>query len=238
MVGFAPLMVLNLPSGTGSPAPARPRSDRRGSVARRAPFHEVRRPFSAPTLESSLPGTSARVRACGGIRRVTDLSPEGDSLPSGPSGGASHRPLPDDRRVGCRRWSVIRSGRSRSSGNGRWCSGTRPTPVTSRVEPRPVVVGAGCRESAPFPAPRSGVGCTSRWVVVPRREFPSSLRSACAVSHDLGGLPLSGAVRRVSSGHAHGVLLRLESPAGGSVSGRPEGRPFAVSPVNSPVPPG
>ncbi len=104
------------------------------------------------------------------------------------------------------------------------CVGPVPVPVASRDEPRPAAVGGGVRETAPFPAPRSSWGCTSRWVMVPRREFPGSLRSACAVSHDLGGLPLSGAFRRVSSGHARGVWVRSESPTGGSTIGRPEGR--------------
>jgi hypothetical protein len=104
------------------------------------------------------------------------------------------------------------------------CDGPVPAPVASRDEPRPAAVGGGDRETAPFPAPRSSWGCTSRWIMVPRREFPGSLRSACAVLHDLGGLPLSGAVRRVSSGHARGVWVRLELPTGGSTTRRPEGR--------------
>jgi hypothetical protein len=57
---------------------------------------------------------------------------------------------------------------------------------------------------------RGKSGCTSRWGLVPRRELPHSLRSTYAVSHDLGGLPLSGAVRHVSSGHTRGVWI----PAG------------------------
>lgn len=57
---------------------------------------------------------------------------------------------------------------------------------------------------------RGSSGCTSRWGLAPRRELPHSLRSACAVSHDLDGLPLSWAVRHVSSGHAHGVWVPVE----------------------------
>jgi hypothetical protein len=141
------------------------------------------------------------------------------------SGGADRHPLPDDRRVGCRdeRWpepgGSVRQGtagvpryRSRSS-------------VSSRGGPR--LAAVGCGEPGDRALARSeerSWACTSRWVVVPRREFPGSLRSAFAVLHDLGGLPLSGVVRRVSSGHARGVWVRLESPAGGSVAGRPEGR--------------
>lgn len=44
------------------------------------------------------------------------------------------------------------------------------------------------RRSARSPPPR----LTLRWVAVPRRGGPIPLRSACAVSHDLGGLLLLG----------------------------------------------
>jgi len=224
MVGFAPLVALNLPSGTGSPAPARPRSDRRGSVARRAPFHEVRRPFSAPTLESSLPGTMARVRAYGEVPRPTACRPKATPRCPDDSDGAVRRPLPDDRRVGCRdeRWPApggsVREG---TAGVPRYRSRSPSRPAADRGPLWSVAITGVPR---PHPLRGAGVGCTSRWVVVPRREFPGSLRSAYAVSHDLGGLPLSGVVRRVSSGHALGVLVRLESPTGRSVVGRPEGR--------------
>jgi len=66
-------MALHLPSGTNQPAPARSRSGRRRPVASRAPSLEVRRPSSAPTQESSPPGTRSRSRPCG--PRATRLRP-------------------------------------------------------------------------------------------------------------------------------------------------------------------
>jgi hypothetical protein len=226
MVGGAPLVVLNLPSGTGSPAPARPQSDRRGSVARRASFHEVRRPFSAPTLESSLPGTGSESAHTVGTVAQPVCRPKATPRRQEAPDGASRRPLPDDRRVGCRdgRWSVpgapVRQG---TAGVQRTRSWHPSRPALDRG-PRRSVVEAG--SPRPSHLRGAGLGCTSRWIVVPRREVPSSLRSACAVSHDLGGLPLSRAVRHVSSGHARGVWYRSESPAGGTVVGWPEGQSF------------
>jgi hypothetical protein len=56
-----------------------------------------------------------------------------------------------------------------------------------------------------LPSEEGNGGARPEMGLVPRRELPHSLRSACAVSHDLDGLPLSETVRRVSSGHARGV---------------------------------
>lgn len=134
-VGITPLMALYLPSGTNNPTPARTRSGRRRPVAKRAPSHEVRRPSSVPTLKSSLPGTRSLGRPCD--RHATRDRPATrgwlsrvQTIPAG------LRPLPDDRRVGCRDGrSPVREGpsaRARSACDGVTDDGGRSPDLTSQ----------------------------------------------------------------------------------------------------------
>jgi hypothetical protein len=230
MVGFAPLVALHLPSGTGNPAPARPRSDRRGSDARRAPFHEVRRPFSAPTLESSLPGTWTRVRACGVAPRTVDLSPGGDSPSSGRVHGSVRHPLPDDRRIGCRDGRRPGPEDARSLGNGRRAVVPfRPPsrPATSRGPLRSVA-----KTGKPRPSLLRGATGAARpdgsWFLV--ASFQARFVPPAPFLTTLAGYPSPG-----PSGVFHPVTLvgfgsGWNHPQEGPRPGSPRAVPVAVTP--------
>jgi hypothetical protein len=96
------------------------------------------------------------------------------------------------------------------------------------------------RKTAPGSLPRRGPRMhVPSVVLVPRRELPPSLRSAFAVSHDLDGLPLSGVVRHVSSGHAHGVWIPAEIPPWRvPAPSSPRAVRCGLSPAKPPSPPG
>jgi hypothetical protein len=86
-------------------------------------------------------------------------------------------------------------------------------------------------------SPRGAVERAVRVDLIPRHGFPHPLRSACAVSHDLGDLPFSRSVRHFSSGHVPGVwgTARVSRWIARGSRGPKTARP-AKSPTSSPVP--
>jgi hypothetical protein len=82
-------------------------------------------------------------------------------------------------------------------------------PVTSQAETRITIDPSGWLPPS-HDSPKGAMGLHYPVGLIPRRGIPNPLRSAFAVSHDLGGLPLSRSVRHVSSGHAPGVCFPVE----------------------------
>jgi hypothetical protein len=211
--------------------------------------HEVFRPFSAPSLESLLPGTWF---PCRDLADTAALSPplvpavQGESLRPGSWPGAC--PCP-------------RANEPRALPGSEPGSGETARQPTDRCRFSPVVVavwqgavartnagrpgrsaatastfapgGSGCRrEPAATPlesdvAHRLANELVGPWSVyqVPRRGVPRPLRSACAVSRDRGGLLLS----RPSGVFQPVTLLGFGSSVDDSVQGprtwRPAGSP-------------
>jgi hypothetical protein len=100
---MAPLMALHSPSGTGSrhrPARAPVDADR---YACRRPSLRFVAPSALPPWRVHFPEPDPRSGVRSGTPRPSSLPPEGGSPAAGRQAGARPRPLPDSRRIGCRR---------------------------------------------------------------------------------------------------------------------------------------